>query len=967
MQFIQQKLGKDLGVKMLVILLAIVLTLTPLAGAVTPTDPYAEVIPADYYADDYVEAEPVEDDIDDYPEADLAAEYPEDSAEPETEVDLSQLPFAELVLLEPFASMEGVLLRPQFLTPDAAANLYVRVHTGIVGNAHNTLNATSSATAVPIIPGAGSFFLVNAPGWHTLYSWANGFHRIHTHFYVPADLVVADELNYMLLPIENNRRAPSFTAVAPASGTRHAYEQHAETGVVTLNAICDRFTPGGNWSVVPAQRDPITGERLPGQTWALGSDLAPWNPNNFNTPQFRNQIFCEDTGMLVGLHDPSRSLYQWTTHLEKWAFYDELTAHPVNGTNTYRFNAGFSPHNFAHIPEVDFFQNDFLVFTSTDLSDVDCWIEAGALVQDNGRPTLFTYTGTHGHEKSSQEGALALAYALAATPWGVEVLEDINVVLYLGVNGTGNYQMQRGTSQVLDANRTAPGRPAQRGTDGNRDFVIHYTQEVWQMHQVWLAFMAEVTVDGHEIGTNAYGADGWLTGAAMGDDHQIQLTATLDVDPRIVGLGSDMLQRNFDDGKDAGLRFGYYNVMIVNASVGNHFYGMWGGISMIFETRGQTSQNLMRRAYSTYVSYRSLVEYMRDYATEIHDTVAEVRADLIAGGRSYDPVDAANPNSLIVRDQQGGTVGAAHPRDNRMPSIPRWNVARGGQYTLATPNHQIALTRDVELISRPTGYIVPMEIDWVPHSNVAANPANDYAQAIADLRTLLANHGVEYYILKPGVSAPLQQFYVSPGTVVPRDAAFTTGLRGLTNVDFDVPVLFIPMDQVAGHIIAQLMTPDMRVAMREGATVSISWIQSLQTDGTNATGNGGTGGTRRIDNSRTLLNCPVTRDLPIFRLIEDDPREFMGVDQIAVRFEGAPTTIRRNQAVELNTIVAPINALFAPAHIAQDVTWSSSSPALASVDTNGLVTARATSGTVVITARTLCGAARASITLRLSA
>ena len=955
MQSIQAKHRTNRKVKALALLLALILTLTPMVGAVTPADYYVDAAPLESYVDNYAEAAP--EDADDHVDA-APEEDDEDPAEPEAE-------------------MEGVLLIPHFLTADAAEILNVRVHNAALvwAATHAVLSSTSSATAVLPISGPENHFLVNAPGWHTLYSFCDtgAFHRVQTTFYVPADLVVPGELNQMLLPIESNRRAPSFQGVAPQTGIRHQGETHvsgtADTAIVRLPSINDRFSPTGTWSVAAAPRD-ADGNRLPGYTWALGSDLAPWDPNNFNTPAMRNFQFCEDTGILIGLVE-DRSLYQFTTRAEKWDFFDELTAHPVNGANTYQFNAGFSPHNFAHIPEIDFFRNDFLVFTATDLSEVESWEEAGALVQANGRPTLFTYTGVHGHEQSSQEGALALAYALAATPWGAEALEDVNVVLYLGVNGTGNYQMQRGTSQVLDASRTAPGRPAQRGTDGNRDFVIQYTQEIAQLHQVWLAFMPEVSVDGHEIGAITYNAQGWITTGAMGDDHQIQLTATPDVDPRIVELGSDMLQQNFDDGLDAGVRFGYYNVMIVNASVGNHFYGMWGGISMIFETRGQSSQNLMRRTYATYVSYRSLIEFMRDNADEIFDTVAEVREDLIAGGRSYDPIDPDDPNTLIVRDQEGNTVTDAHHlthTDTRMPMISRWHVGRGGQYIQARVNDwPIVTTRNQQLISRPTGYIVPMEIDWVPHSNVAANPANDYAQAIADLRALLGTHGVEYYILQPGVSAPLQQFYVSSTTAVPRDNAFATGLRDLTEVAFDVPVLFIPMDQIAGHIIAQLMTPDMRVAMREGATVSLSWIQSLQTDGTNATGNGGTGGTRRIDNSRTLLNCPVTRDLPIFRLIEDDPREFMGVDQIAVRFEGAPATIRRNQAVQLNALVAPANAAVAPAHLAQDVIFSSSNPALATVNADGVVTARAASGIVIITARTPCGTLRSSITLRLSA
>jgi len=74
-----------------------------------------------------------------------------------------------------------------------------------------------------------------------------------------------------------------------------------------------------------------------------------------------------------------------------------------------------------------------------------------------------------------------------------------------------------------------------------------------------------------------------------------------------------------------------------------------------------------------------------------------------------------------------------------------------------------------------------------------------------------------------------------------------------------------------------------------------------------------------------------------------------------------PATVRRNQAATPALTVLPAGAL-------QEATWTSSSPALASVDPNtGVVTARATSGTVVITATTLCGTFRHSVTVRLSA
>ena len=73
----------------------------------------------------------------------------------------------------------------------------------------------------------------------------------------------------------------------------------------------------------------------------------------------------------------------------------------------------------------------------------------------------------------------------------------------------------------------------------------------------------------------------------------------------------------------------------------------------------------------------------------------------------------------------------------------------------------------------------------------------------------------------------------------------------------------------------------------------------------------------------------------------------------------APAILRRNQQTDLSPVlVPPFSGL--------NVTWTSSNPALATVNADGIVTARAASGIVVITARA-DGQVLGSVTLRLSA
>ena len=84
------------------------------------------------------------------------------------------------------------------------------------------------------------------------------------------------------------------------------------------------------------------------------------------------------------------------------------------------------------------------------------------------------------------------------------------------------------------------------------------------------------------------------------------------------------------------------------------------------------------------------------------------------------------------------------------------------------------------------------------------------------------------------------------------------------------------------------------------------------------------------------------------------------VDPTEIRFT-LPATIRRNQPVTPVLFIDPADAY-------QGARWTSSNPSLAHVDPfSGVVTARVASGTVVITATTLCGTLRHSVTVRLSA
>jgi len=893
-----RKIGtKSVRVKTLAVVLAVILAVTPLAAAA-----------ADY---EYIERF-----FENNPGGDIYAHL-------RVEPDISEHAFTEffgydaneLYLADIYPANGQVfelLLIPQFITADAAANLSVYVTPGTL--AWNANEGILTGTALTYDASLGGILIqTRGTGWFTVFSRGtdpatrSGFYRVHTYIYVPESYFIEGVPTQKNLPIENTRRAPAFQSqwvVAPGETPpiRHEFESHNPDFIVRKSPIMNRFGIGGNQTIAAAPVD-AAGNRLPNApTWALGSAIAPWSgPGHFQTPMFRNQIFCPTTGVLIGLVDESRPLMMWTTHSERTAFMHELNVHPINGANAWVLNAGFAPHTFPDIADPFYFQAYFMVFTATDLTGITCYQEAGALVQANGRPTIWINSDIHGNEHGAGEGLLVLMYSLAATPWGAEVVEDVNIVLYPGVNSAGNRQHRRWIMPSPEE-RTAAGRPSQGQTDGNRDWTIQNSQELRQVVSVFHSFMPEVAFENHERGANAAfavtGANaGWSgpvpgnndTGGSGADDFQVSLHNSPDMDERQVALAAEMMGRMVDDSFNSGIRIFYYDILVENPSIGSYWFGMHGGLSFIPEFPGQSNGGEIRRVFGGYVTFRSAIEFTREHAGRVHDTVAAVRADMIEHGRTYDPnrvITLGHTNASRSPASEGLPIS----RDERTPEIRRYRIHMDGSYE-HTGTHRLRAFDVLSYRSAPTGYIVPLEIYWdthpllpqltAPHTG-APRPYRPYADAVARLRTLLSDNNAEYFIIHSDdlpYYLPLQQYYVySAAQPNAMARGFQAGLRTRADANFTGEVLFVPMDQVARLMIAHVMEPDMDKAtlagwegnnnLQTGGSHAISWVQAMITTGVNPVFN---------DGSRTLLHNPDNMNLPIFRLIEDNPREFMGV------------------------------------------------------------------------------------------
>lgn len=141
---------------------------------------------------------------------------------------------------------------------------------------------------------------------------------------------------------------------------------------------------------------------------------------------------------------------------------------------------------------------------------------------------------------------------------------------------------------------------------------------------------------------------------------------------------------------------------------------------------------------------------------------------------------------------------------------------------------------------RPTAYIVPL--DEVSE------------EVITEIKRILDNQGAEYYEVEAGTKAPVKRYYyigafeylANPKVSSRMTTSFEAGLRAEQEVTFENGALVVPMDQVAGNVIAMTFEPDVN--------------DSNGYDGTLVQGQGYNNATDTVTNEKYL---PVIYTIPI--------------------------------------------------------------------------------------------------------
>lgn len=488
--------------------------------------------------------------------------------------------------------------------------------------------------------------------------------------------------------------------------------------------------------------------------------------------------------------DGTDAAHEFTTQDEMVAYMKEMDA---QSDDMYLYSAGTTPNYGFDIP--------LAIFTQTEIPEDATLEKAADLVNANGKTTVWYQSQIHPNEPAAGEGALVVVTDLVTDPETAALLDDINIVVVPRINPDGSYLFSRATYD---------------GFDMNRDHMSLKAAELAQLHTAYRLFMAEVVVDTHEF--TFYGAN---TAGYMNDADDIETTpaTSLNNNAAVTDFALDMCGYTFEQLKDAGLRVYHYG-QTSNNPIGRAYFGLYDCLSFLVETRGigAGKTNFERRVFSQETAVLSYLTYAAEHSEEIKELVADAREETIAKGATYDEDDV-----LVLYQTASGETQTDYEG-----TLIQYNMD-GTVHSSETDT--MALYDNIERSRiRPTAYVIPADLE-----------------KIDKILYILDNQGAEYYRLSDGSRATLEQYYYDgPYEYNGRERGIEAGLRDAERVRFSNGAYVIPMDQVAGNVIAMLMEPDV--------TDSNGYDGSLYQYGV-------------IDYDEETMN------FPIYRYTGDNPRE----------------------------------------------------------------------------------------------
>ena len=581
------------------------------------------------------------------------------------------------------------------------------------------------------------------------------------------------------------------------------------------------------------------------------SDIVGFPAGGFKTPTFTNR---------------PRAMYQASTQDEMVKFTKDVVS---NSPRAYWFNLADAIDNvtgeaFGKTPYLQY-DIPLIIVTKEIIPASATFAEAAKIIRESGKLNYWHNAQIHANETSSGEGAMAMLLDMAGS-YGEQFLDRLNYICIPRYNVEGSYIWQRTNARNIDM---------------NRDHMRLKTVETRMMHKAYLEIMPHVCEDGHEYDFFAVARStiipntGALSGDAVrlaglpamamynksgsssmaADDMQTTPASSLNNPSwEVNDLAMELYGVNVYKGiSDAGLRIYHYGETSNNA-IGRAWMGLMGSVSFVVEIRGLGAGpvNYERRTFAHYKTAQILLETAYANHTQTMDLIAKGRQAMIDKGKKFDTDDliAINFNSSSAAD-------ATRPGKNLIPYTgTRITHNMKGEEVSKTLNSTATRYNNITRSRpRPTAYVIPKGINRSTADGITTISTDiDYAVNYEYLLNLMKWQGIHYYEVPEGTSAPVKQYYRSDTGNVTTGSSIAD-LRDEKTVIFEKGAYVVPMDQVAGAVIAMLFEPDPNGSASYNASVA----QTVS----------------GAEGFALMFHDVTTRDYPLYRLEKDNPREVL--------------------------------------------------------------------------------------------
>ncbi len=464
------------------------------------------------------------------------------------------------------------------------------------------------------------------------------------------------------------------------------------------------------------------------------------------------------------LSSDKKAANEFTTQEEMEEFISKLDD---DKDNLYRFSAGKTPTNNFDIP--------VLVFSKTDLSAAQTYIEAAEKIKAQDKPVIMYTAQIHGNEPAGGEGALAVAKSLDGE-YGEKVLEKVNIVVLPRVNPDGSKAFTRSnTAEKIDL---------------NRDHIKVKSKEIAAVHEVFNTFDPDTLIDGHEYSNGLTANNKKLrdvliaAGGGVNTGSEYINTATAISDRIIKDLNEKKFTATYYPATQAaGAVKSAVMVNTANFSSGRAYYGLTGCLTYLVETCGIGigKEGFERRVVAQYISVTSLIDYISEQPENIKTAIEIERANIIKDGETFDA------NSIFC------LYSNSTMKENREVWDPDYNIFSGTFVNKDNKTKCYFYDKAERGRTKATAYVIPKNCEG------------------ADEVIRLANsHKIDYYELSSGETVMLKQ-YAGAAMLDPKKSIYkieNATLSDETGVNFAGGAYVFPCNQKTGLLLRYLFEPD---------------------------------------------------------------------------------------------------------------------------------------------------------------